>query len=341
VDASDPPRRASPARKRDGGRCFMRLTGLASVVVLLVPCYLVAQHSSGSGGSSSGSSSSGGASHSSSSGGSSYSGGGSSGHSSGGGHSSSGGSHASGSSHNSGSSHISNSSHNAKNDRGSNLTSTTRNGSPGSTNAKHPVHEPYAGASGKATAAEKRGLFSVLFHPFRKAHPKPEPKPALYLPRPICPRGYCAPRCPVGQVRGGGGCTTAVVPVCVQNQIWNGIDCGQSQRDRCPVGQIWNGLACVRGSVFVDHCFALRTELERQNKRTQSAASARLNACSLGTAQECSEANTFWQNEENLRQDLMTRYRQCQMQSVASYSGAHEPSNSMLWFDSLRFNPNF
>jgi len=340
----------------------MRLSALGvAAVFLFSTSSILAQHSSGGGSSSSGSGSGGGGgSHSSSSGGSSYSGGGSSSHSSGGGYNSSGGSHSSGTSHSSGNSHSSADSHNAgaghssdhssiargsgshgKNDRGSNFTSTTGNRTLGNSNVARPIHEPKAGVPGRATIPEKRGFFSVLFHPFRKVQPKPEPKPALYLPRPICPRGKCTPHCPVGQVRSGGACTTAVVPVCMQSQIWNGIDCGGSWRARCSLGNIWNGVACVRGSIFADQCLSLRTALERQAKRVQSAASARQNACSLGTAQECSGANAMWQNEENLRQSLMARYRQCQMQSVSSYSGPHEPSDSMEWFDSLRFNADF
>ena len=326
----------------------MRLSSLGlAAVLLLSPTLILAQHSSGG-------SSSGGGSHASSSGGAN-SGGGSSNHSSGGGYSPSGGSHSSGSSHSSSSSHNSAGTHNAggghasdssfmnrgsgshsKSDRGSSLVSPTRTSS--NSSITHPIHEPRPGIHGRATAPEKRGFFSVLFHPFRKPQPKPEPRPALYLPRPICPHGHCAPKCPVGQVRSGGACTTAVVPVCSQAQIWNGIDCGQSWRERCTLGEIWNGISCVRGSVFVDHCYSLRAALERQNKRVRAAASARQNACSFGVAQDCSEANIAWQNEENLRQDLMTRYRQCQMQSVASSPGLYDPADSTHWFDSLQFN---
>ena len=341
----------------------MRLSSLGlSVVLLLSTSYILAQHSSGSGSSSGSSSSSGGSSGGgshSASGGGGYSGGGSSSHSSGGGYSPSGGSHSADTSHTSGSSHSSAGSHNASgghhsdnpaisrdsaargnNDRGSNLVNTRRPETPGTSRATRPIHEPKTGLSEQARAPEKRGFFSVLFHPFRKPQPKPEPKPALYLPRPICPHGHCAPKCPVGQVRSGGACTTAVVPVCSQ-AIWNGIDCGGTWHNRCVLGEIWNGVTCVRGSTFVDQCYSLRAALDRQNKRAQAAASARQNACSYGAAEECSDANAAWQNQENLRQDLLRRYRQCQMQSVASSRGLYDPADSILWFDSLQFNPNF
>ncbi len=330
-------------------------------------------HSSSSGGSGYSGGSSAGSSHSSGGG---YAPSGGSSHSSGGGYSPSGGSHSAGSSHSSGggshsaggsrssagSTNASGGGHSAtgghasgsssiyrgsgsrgRNDRESDLITTTRNGARGTSEVTRPVHGTRAGVPDRTRAPEKRGFFSVLFHPFRKPHPRLEPKPALYLPRPICPRGHCAPRCPVGQVRSGGACMAAQVPVCMQNQIWNGIDCGQTWRDRCPLGQIWNGFACVQGSVFVDNCLSLRAALQRQGERVQAAASARQNACSFGSAQDCADANIAWQNEENLRQDLMARYRQCQMQSVSSYSGPYDQSlsDSMLWFDSLRFDTHF
>lgn len=326
----------------------MRLSRLTLAAVLLCfTSYMVAQHSSSGGGGSSGGSSgggsSGGGSHGSS-GGSGTSSGSSGGRSSGG--FSSGGSHSSGSSHSSGGGHASGTSSNSHgssshgtNDHRSNLTSTTRSGASGKAGELRSIHEP--SRPGRTAAPEKRGFFSVLFHPFRKA-PKPEPKPALYLPRPICPKGRCAAPCPVGQARSGGACTTPAIPTCVPGQYFNGKGCNYT-RNQCRFGEIWNGIACANNVRFLDDCFALRNSLQRQIQRAQAAESVRRSACANGPGQECSAAASSWQSEENMRQNLLARYRQCQAHSARSYLGPYDPYgyDSAMRLDSLRFDPNF
>jgi hypothetical protein len=327
----------------------MRLSGLSLTAVLLFASFTLAQHSSG-GSSSSGSSSSGssgGGSHSSSSGGSSYSGSSGGGnHSSGGGSSYSGG----GSSHSSTSSHGSSSgrpsggvslsngsgSH-GKHEHGSSLVNS-RNGIESSPSKVRPIHEPKSGVPQRAVVPEKRSFFTFLRHPFRKPPPKVVALPALYLPRPVCRKGKCAPACPVGQVSSGGVCSTPAVQMCVAGQTWN-----HSCHDQCSHGEIWNGGSCLYHTRFLDSCFAQRTALDRQAQRVQAAETARRNACANGPAQECSEATGTWQSEENLRRNLLARYQQCQSQSMSTYSARYRrpPSDGNLWFDSLRFNQDF
>lgn len=310
----------------------MRLSGLALAAVLLSSSCLLAQHSSGGGGGTSGGSSSGGGSHSSGSSGSSYSGGGSSGsHSSGGaGHSSSGGSHSGGGGHSSGGGHVSastlrsrSSASLGKNDRGTNLTKT--------------------GPSARLNSPQKRGFFSVLFHPFRRVQPKTEHKPALYLPKPICPHGRCAPPCPVGQVRSGGACATPIIFSCILGQFSSGHGCGYTRDHQCRFGQIWDGSACTIGAHLLDNCFAQRRDLQRQIQRVQAAESVRRSACANGPRQECSQATSTWQSEENLRQSLLGRYQQCQIHSSASYSARSDPYayGPAAWLDTLRFDGVF
>jgi len=162
--------------------------------------------------------------------------------------------------------------------------------------------------------------------------------PALYLPRPVCRKGKCAPACPVGQVSSGGVCSTPAVQMCVAGQTWN-----HSCHDQCSHGEIWNGGSCLYHTRFLDSCFAQRTALDRQAQRVQAAETARRNACANGPAQECSEATGTWQSEENLRRNLLARYQQCQSQSMSTYSARYRrpPSDGNLWFDSLRFNQDF
>ena len=196
----------------------------------------------------------------------------------------------------------------------------------------------------------------MLFHPFRKPQPKPEPKPiprpgpepkpkqepkpALYLPKPICPKGHCAPPCPIGQVRSGGACTAPVIEACAPGQIFGGYNCSFYMENRCPIGEYWNGFTCIVGVRFLDNCSDLRRMLERQAKRVQSANAARQNACTFGSAQECSDANAAWQNEESLRQDILARYQQCQIRYGGSYSSVYgvDPWDSTSWLDSLQFD---
>ena len=339
----------------------MRLSGLSLTAVLLFASFTLAQHSSGgsSSNASSSSGSSGGGSHSSSYGGSSYSGGSSGGssHSSGGGSSySGGGSHSSGGGHSAGGGSSSTGSHGpssvhtsggvsasggsglrGKNEYGSSLVNS-RNGMESSPSKVRPIHEPKSGVSQRAIVPEKRSFFTFLRHPFRRPQPKVEAKPTLYLPRPICPKGHCAPACPVGQVRSGGACSTPAVQLCVAGQTWN-----RSCHDQCSHGEIWNGGSCLYQTRFLDSCFGQRTTLERQAQRVQAAETARRNACANGPAQECSEATGTWQTEENLRRNLLARYQQCQSQSMSTYSAQYRlsPYDSTLWLDSLRFNEDF
>jgi hypothetical protein len=338
----------------------MRLSGLSLTAVLLFASFTLAQHSSG-GSSSSGSSSSGsssGGSHSSSSGGSSYSGGSSGGgsHSSGGGSSySGGGNHSSGGGHSAGGSgsagnHGSSSVHpsggvsvpsgsgsRGKNEHGSSLVNS-HNGMESSPSKVRPIHEPKSGVPQRAVVPEKRSFFTFLRHPFRRPQPKVVAKPALYLPRPICPKGHCAPACPVGQVRSGGACSTPAVQLCVAGPTWN-----HSCHDQCSHGEIWNGGSCLYHTQFLDSCFAQRTAMQRQAQRVQAAEAARRNACANGPAQECSDATSTWQTEENLRRNLLARYQQCQTQSRSTYSAQYRlsPYDSTLRLDSLRFNEDF
>lgn len=330
----------------------MRLSGL-SLAVLLTSSILFAQHSSGGGSSSSASSSSssGGGSHSGSSGGSSYSGGSSSGsHSSGGGGSShnTGSSHSSGGGHSSGGTHASSSGHvsggasvsSRKGERGTTLVSSSHDGiESSSSKMTRPIREPKSGISERVVVPQKRGFFSFLRRPFRKPPKVVEAKPALYLPRPICPKGRCAPACPVAQVPGGGACTAPVIPVCTTGLGWNTQACGYSHH--CALGQLWNGTSCGYGTRFLDSCIGLRTALERQARRVQDAEAARQRACVNGPRPECSDASASWQSEESMRQNLLRRYQQCRMQATPMYSAQYGPYHSTFWFDSLHFNGDF
>lgn len=323
----------------------MRLSCLYLAAFLLFSSFLLAQHSSGGGssGSSSGGGSSGGSSHSSSSGGSSYSGGSSGGssHSFGGGHSSaSSGGHGSNAGYASGGATVSKSSSHGN---AATLVNSARDRvASSSSKITRQIGEPKSGVSQRAAIPEKRSFFSFLRHPFRRPPPKfVKATPALYLPQP-CLKGRCTPACPVGQTRKGGVCTTPVIPLCVPGQPWNSAACGYGSRSHCPLGEVWNGTACVYGTRFLDSCIGLRMALDRQAQRVQNAEAARQRACANGLAQECSEASTTWQGEENLHQNLLSRYQNCRLQSLPSYSAQYGwPYESTLRFDSFRFNEDF
>lgn len=333
----------------------MRLPRLFLAAIFLISSSLLGQHSSSGGSSGSSSSgSSGGGSHSSSSGGSSYSGG-----SSGGGSHSSGGSfggsshsagasqgwaggHSSGSSHGSGSGHVSGgtsvSNRSAAHRSSSNLLSSSRIAKESSSSKIAPIRQPKSGASERAAVAQKRGFFTFLRHPFRKPQPKVvQAKAGLYLPRPICLKGRCAPGCPTGQVSKGGACTSPVIPLCGRGQ-WNAA-CS----NRCPIGQVWNGGSCGYSARFLDNCIGLRMALNRQAQRVQAAESIRQSACSNGPAQECSSATSTWQSEESLREKLLRGYEQCRLHSIPEYSAQYglRQFDPMLWFNSLEFNAVF
>ena len=223
-------------------------------------------------------------------------------------------------------------------DRVSSLVNSTRNAveNPSSKIAR-PIREPRADVSQRVVVPERRSFFSFLRHPFRRPQPKAKARPALYLPRPICPKGRCGPACPVGQVSRGGACVTPPVFACVPE---NGIRCGQNGRYQCSAGEIWNGSSCIYQTQFLDDCFALGRALSQQEIRVQSAAAVRQSACANGPAQECTHAMAAWQSEENLRQTLLARYRQCRMRSTATSAAGYGLSfyDAYPWFDSLTFD---
>lgn len=230
-----------------------------------------------------------------------------------------------------------------KNDRASHLANSRRADIENRT-AKMPrsIREPRPVAPGRIAEPQKRSFFSFLRHPFRKPQPRVEAHPNLYLSKPICLRGRCAPPCPVGQVSSRGACVTPPITACLPGQIptRTGIGCGHSTRHHCYPGEIWNGGVCIQQNNFLDSCFALRRSLQRQQQRVQAAEATRRSACADGPAQECSEATAAWQSEENLRQSLLLRYQQCQMQSIAANSMGFGLSayDSTPWLDDLRFD---
>jgi hypothetical protein len=166
----------------------MRFSSLVVAAVLLVPAALLAQHSSGAGGSSSGGysgASSSGASHSSYSGGSSSSA-------------------SSASSHNSSSS-------------ASHVAST-------GAAASHPSPSTKLPSTKENAAPEKKGFRPFLRHPFKK----PKPVQTAEFKRPPCRKEPCAVCPPGESRNGKGGCVPSVVAsnVCQPGQFWNGFACG-------------------------------------------------------------------------------------------------------------------
>jgi hypothetical protein len=289
VDANVRRNRAScPSFRSVGRRCFMRLSVLAVSVILLFSQTILAQHSSGGGGSSGGSSagSSGGGSH-----GGGYSGGGSSGGYSGG--------HSSGGS-------VSHSSGSHSSSAGGGGTHSTAGASRSHTGRS--VHEPGVGrapVNGTVKAQPgKRSFFSFLRHPFRKPQPKPVPEP---LHR-ICLKGACRV-CPAGQANVGGRCVGAWLA---------------RNANLCSSRTIWSGGPCWQQTPFLDACSGLRSMLERQTQRMQAADSARQNACATGATQECSELTSKAQSEASLYRALQERLRQCERGPVtANPYGGH------------------
>lgn len=279
----------------------MRLSGLSLAVILVASPAVFAQHSSG-GGSSGGSSSGGGGSHGSSSSGSS-SGGGSS-HS---GSTSSGGS---------GSNHVSQGGGHSYSGGGSVSHSSTAHGS-NSTASSHTSGDRQKASSlhsseqrsirestlrnpTRIEQPQKRTFFSFLRHPFRR----PPPKSIANIRRPACFRGHCAAGCPIGQVAAGGVCVAARV---------------RFEHNTCSPFKVWSGGACLQGTRFLDDCSALRRSMEQQQARMRAAESAKQNACSSGSAQECSDASSAFSSEENLYQSFQARYQQCQQRSLRGY----------------------
>ena len=266
---------------------------LALAVILLFSSNTVAQHSGGGG--SSGGGSGGG---SSSSGGGGSHGGGSSGGSSSAGSS---GSHSSGGSSSHGSSGSSGG-HSSNSGSYSSHSGSSHSGPSHSSHSSgaHPVREPNVGMRGK-TWTEKRGLFSILRHPFRKPQPEPEPKARLTaeLRRPICFHGPCKV-CPTGLARGG-GCEGSVVTAYAH--------------DSCAAGRTWNGNACLQNHFPYD-CNAERVAMEQQAQRMHAAEQEQQRACSTGSGQACSDRTSASQNETSVYRTLQAQYRACQQRSM-------------------------
>jgi len=299
----------------------MRLSNLAVAVILLPSFAAFAQHSSSSGGGAS-SSSSGGGSHSSSSG--SHSGGGS--HSS----SASGSSHSSSSSggHSASGGHSGSNSHSGGGSSAHSINSHGASSQPPQAGTPRPNAIHANGIHSDATrsthefrspiqsaAPQKRSFFSFLRHPFPRPKPKPEPapapepvrKPVADLRRPVCLRGPCL-ACPMGHVAGAHGCGFV------------------RHENSCPFSEIWRGGDCVQQLSFLDDCSYLRAAMARQQQSMQAAATERQNACAVGQNQECSEATTRLNNEENLYRQFRDRYVRCQGNLNAfPWSRANDP----------------
>lgn len=288
----------------------MRLSGLSFAAILLIVSVAFAQHSSGGGG---GSSSAGSSSGGGSSGGGSHGGGGSSGGTSGysgGGHSSGG----SGGSHNSGGSTLSRGGLSRSGGSSSNSAIASHSALRGTeATLAHPTHEPVGALQLRTLPPEKRTFVSFLRHPFKK----PEPRTVIVIRPPGCFKGPCR-TCPIGQVRSGGGCVGARVPL--------------HNRNVCSHRQIWAGGACLAQTPFIDNCSALRMQMERQAQRMQAAQSARQNACAQGLSQACSDAATSFRSEEGFYQSLQHRYRQC-------LGGAYPLQTNPVPGSALSFDP--
>ena len=290
----------------------MRLSSVSFAGILLISCLAFAQHSSGGGGGGGGGSSSGG-SHGgggSSGGSSGYSGGG---HSSGGssiGHSSGG-----GGSHNYGGASV-RSGIGRSGGSGSNSAITLHSGIRGTeASLVRPSREPVGALQLRTLPPEKRTFVSFLRHPFRK----PEPKTIVVVRPPGCFKGPCRV-CPIGQVHSGVGCVGARVPLRTGNV--------------CSHRQIWAGGECLAQTPFIDHCSALRMQLERQAQRMQAAQSTQQNACVHGRSQACSNAAATYQSEEGFYRSLQERYRRC---LGGSYALRTNPvPGTALSFDPLR-----
>jgi hypothetical protein len=292
----------------------MRLSGLCVVALFLLSSIAPAQHSSTNSGGSSGS---GGGSHASSPGGSSSSGGsGGVGRSSGGGagHGSGGGSSGGGRvSVGASTAHVSN-------PRGNPPAShvvghqSVANG----TRALHSNHELSRTTRIRTAQPEKRSFLSFLRHPFRK----PEQRSVSNLRHRVCLKGPCQV-CPTGQIAARGGCAGTVVT----NQ----------NRDYCFAGQTWNEGYCSVPTIFRDDCGGYRMAMEQQARRMESAEAARQVACANAMEQECLNATSAWQSEQNLYRELQNRYQRCQMEVSNVYSfGGHGYSG---YLSGSRFDP--
>ena len=303
-----------PLSSLDRGFCLAAAHfALALAVIPLFSSNTLAQHSGGGGSSGGGSSSSGG-------GGGSHGGGSSGGSSS----SSSSGGRSSGGSGSHGSS-------GSSGGHGSSSGSHASNSGPAHSShssGANPVREPNAGMRGK-TGTEKRGFFSILRHPFRKPQPKPELRTKLTdeRRRPICFRGPCKV-CPTGLARGG-GCGGTVVAAYAR---------------RSCAGGFWNGGACFQQNRFPYDCNAERVAMERQAQRMHAAEQEQQNACSTGSAQDCSDRSSASQNETSVYRTLQAQYRACQQRSTGVNPFGHSARagyGQRLSFDPFEFDLDY
>lgn len=184
------------------------------------------------------------------------------------------------------------------------VSSTHGTNAPVSSHLKASGSSATAGQSSTRTAqartapAERRSFFSFLRHPFHRT----QPKAAADLRRPVCFRGPC-PVCPAGQVNARGVC---------------GVAFNFRRNDYCSNREIWSGGACLEQIQFLNDCNALRTAMQQEEQRRRTAQLAQQVACSMGSAQDCSESMTASRSEENLYRALQTRYRRCQQQFVTT-----------------------
>jgi len=291
---------------------MMRRT-LAVSIVLLYAAAMLAQHSSGGGSSGGGGSHGGSSGGSSSSGGSHTSGGGSASHGSGSsGSSASHGSSSHGSSSHGSSSYSSSGSHGSSGRSAPSVTVASRSSLTEShSNPSSSIREPNAGMRAGTKPTEKRGFFSFLRHPVGKPKPRldltstpaPKPVPVTDLRHRVCLRGPCTV-CPTGQVHSGGACVGGFVHYHTNNF--------------CSGWGIWNSAACLQRNNY-DDCLGLRTALEQQAARLQSAESAERNACANGLGEECSAMSSTAQSEASLYRELENRYRQCRQRSFTAF----------------------
>jgi hypothetical protein len=134
---------------------------------------------------------------------------------------------------------------------------------------------------------EKRGLFSFLRHPLRKAQPKPvEPD----LRRRICKDGSCV-ECPPGQSAGKNGkCGTSpqsniASNQCQSNESWNGAACMAVQS--CSANESWNGARCVART---DECGNISARAALQAHEVRAARMGMAAACANNpSGQQCGD----------------------------------------------------
>jgi len=104
----------------------------------------------------------------------------------------------------------------------------------------------------------------------------------------------------------------------------------------CSSRRIWSGDACLQQTLFPDDCSGPRMTLAQQAQRMHAAESARQNACTMGTTQECSELTSKSQSEASLYRALQERLRQCEL--AHPYGGYAFGSYSQGLIDPLRID---